>query len=182
LTASSDSVLYPVPQAAYLVAGIQILTADISTESSIPFWRRKSLAEMTEAEWESLCDGCGRCCLIKMTADDSNETYYLDVACSLLDTDTCRCTDYAHKIERNVGCFHLTPAMVPHLDWMPPTCGYRLVGQGRDLRACWNTIRWIGRATRCLPTRGAPGLWRCLVESTLASQRHSVLAAVWIST
>jgi uncharacterized cysteine cluster protein YcgN (CxxCxxCC family)/dihydrodipicolinate synthase/N-acetylneuraminate lyase len=88
---------------------------------------------MTEAEWESLCDGCGRCCLIKTITDDTNETFYLDVACSLLDTDTCRCTDYTHKVERNVGCFHLTPAMIPHLDWMPPTCGYRLVSQGKDL-------------------------------------------------
>ena len=99
----------------------------------IPFWRRKRLHEMTPAEWEALCDGCGRCCLQKLQADDTPQIYHLDVACALQDTTTGRCTDYPNRLTRNVGCAELTPATVLEFDWMPPTCAYRLVSQGRDL-------------------------------------------------
>jgi uncharacterized protein len=65
-----------------------------------PFWKRKSLSEMTDREWESLCDGCGKCCLVKLEdADDATKTYFTDVGCKLLDGETCRCTDYKHRKE-----------------------------------------------------------------------------------
>ena len=139
------------------------MTEDKDPEA-IPFWRRKRLEEMTVAEWESLCDGCARCCLQKLQADDTKEVYYLDVACQLLDTETCRCTDYEHKLTRDVGCFHMTAAMIPNLKWMPPTCGYRLVSEGKDLE-WWHplvsgdpaTVRQVGLSVtgRAIPLEKA---------------------------
>jgi uncharacterized cysteine cluster protein YcgN (CxxCxxCC family) len=98
-----------------------------------PFWRTKSLGEMTKSEWESLCDGCGRCCLNKLIDIDTSETVFTDVGCRLLNSESCRCTDYAHRQARVKDCVRLTPRNVGRLTWLPPTCGYRLVAEGRDL-------------------------------------------------
>jgi uncharacterized cysteine cluster protein YcgN (CxxCxxCC family) len=103
---------------------------DGSTE---PFWRTKTLAEMSGPEWESLCDGCGRCCLNKLEYEDTGEIAWTDVACRLLDDESCRCRDYAHRHRRVPDCLALTADNVPHLSWLPPTCGYRLVAEGVDL-------------------------------------------------
>jgi uncharacterized cysteine cluster protein YcgN (CxxCxxCC family) len=98
-----------------------------------PFWRRKTLAEMSEAEWESLCDGCGRCCLNKLEDWDTGEISWTNVACRLLDGESCRCRDYPNRHKKVSDCVALTPENVPALKWLPPTCGYRLVAEGRDL-------------------------------------------------
>jgi uncharacterized cysteine cluster protein YcgN (CxxCxxCC family) len=98
-----------------------------------PFWRTKSMSEMSKAEWESLCDGCGRCCLNKLTDEETNQTVYTDVGCKLLDGQTCRCTDYPRRQTRVKDCIRLTPRNVARLAWLPPTCGYRLIAAGRDL-------------------------------------------------
>ena len=98
-----------------------------------PFWRTKSMGEMSKAEWESLCDGCGRCCLNKLIDEDTNQTVFTDVGCKLLDGQSCRCTDYAHRQARVKDCVRLTPRNVRRLSWLPPTCGYRLVAEGREL-------------------------------------------------
>ena len=98
-----------------------------------PFWRRKALSEMTKTEWESLCDGCGRCCLNKLIDEDTHQTVFTDVGCKLLDGQSCRCTDYAHRQARVRDCVRLTPRNVRRLTWLPPTCGYRLVAEGREL-------------------------------------------------
>lgn len=98
-----------------------------------PFWRRKSLAEMTRQEWESLCDGCGKCCLIKLEYEDSAEVYPTSIACKLLDGETCRCRDYPNRLKHVPDCIVLTPAMVDNLSWLPTTCAYRLIAEGQDL-------------------------------------------------
>lgn len=99
-----------------------------------PFWKAKSLTEMTNSEWESLCDGCGRCCLVKLEdEDDKNRTYFTDVGCRLLDGESCRCTDYARRSDKVKDCVRLTPRNIRRIVWLPPTCGYRLVADGRDL-------------------------------------------------
>src|SRR4051812_23665897 len=87
-----------------------------------PFWKTKSLEQMTDSEWESLCDGCGRCCLVKLEdADDKNRTYFTDVGCRLLDGDTCRCTDYPNRTKQVPDCVRLTPRNVRRIVWLPPT-------------------------------------------------------------
>ena len=98
-----------------------------------PFWRTKSLARMTDSEWESLCDGCGRCCLVKLEEEDSGRIHFTDVACKLFDAKTCRCSDYKNRSKKVHDCVRLTARNVMRISWLPPTCAYRLVGEGRDL-------------------------------------------------
>jgi uncharacterized cysteine cluster protein YcgN (CxxCxxCC family) len=102
-------------------------------DETTPFWRRKKLSEMTPAEWESLCDGCGRCCLNKLTDADTSETVYTDDGCRLLDDQTCRSRDYAHRQRKVSDCVRLTWRNVRRLTWLPPTCAYRIVANGGDL-------------------------------------------------
>jgi uncharacterized cysteine cluster protein YcgN (CxxCxxCC family) len=99
----------------------------------LPFWRRKTLTEMTKTEWESLCDGCAKCCLIKLEYDDTGEIDHTDIACKLLDLGTCRCSDYAHRQAKVPDCLTLNPRRVRQLRWLPSTCAYRLVAEGKDL-------------------------------------------------
>ena len=99
----------------------------------LPFWKRKSLDEMTLAEWESLCDGCAKCCLNKLEDVDTGEVSYTDVACSLLDLKSCRCTDYVHRTFRVADCVELTPASIKTVHWLPPSCAYRLLNEGKEL-------------------------------------------------
>jgi uncharacterized protein len=98
-----------------------------------PFWQRKRLTEMTRAEWESLCDGCGRCCLVKLEDEDTDDIYFTSVGCRLLDAGTCRCRDYAHRSDKVDDCVRLTPKVVGEIGWLPPTCAYRLLDEGKDL-------------------------------------------------
>lgn len=101
-------------------------------KSRTEFWREKSLAEMTDSEWESLCDGCGRCCLNKYE-DDEGTIAYTDVACKLLDLKSCRCSDYPNRKKKVPDCIRLTPKVMEEMTCLPPTCGYRLVSEGKDL-------------------------------------------------
>jgi uncharacterized protein len=101
--------------------------------SDAPFWRTKSLEAMAPAEWESLCDGCARCCLVKLEDEDTGEIAYTDVGCTLLDDGACRCRDYPNRQAKVPDCVRLTPESVRSLSWLPPTCAYRLVAEGHDL-------------------------------------------------
>jgi len=98
-----------------------------------PFWKRKTFEEMTAVEWESLCDGCGLCCLNKLEDWDSGDVVFTSVACRLLDGESCRCSDYPNRQAIVPDCLQLTPEMVRDIGWLPPTCGYRLVRDGEDL-------------------------------------------------
>jgi uncharacterized cysteine cluster protein YcgN (CxxCxxCC family) len=104
-----------------------------------PFWRTKSLDEMTHAEFESICDGCARCCLLKLEDETSGQVVYTDIACRLLDVRACRCTDYAHRRRRVRDCLKITPKRAESLTWLPPTCGYRLIAEGKPL-AWWHPL------------------------------------------
>ncbi len=102
-------------------------------DDATPFWKQKSLEEMSRPEWESLCDGCGRCCLIKLQDADTDVVSYTDVACKLLDSETCRCTKYVTRSKLVPDCITLTPENLRELSWMPSTCAYRLIAEGEDL-------------------------------------------------
>lgn len=97
------------------------------------FWKHKTLSQMSEAEWESLCDGCGKCCLNKLEDWETGEIYWTSIGCELLDCDTCRCKDYANRFKQVPDCIQLSPKKIETIGWLPPTCGYRLVMEGKDL-------------------------------------------------
>jgi uncharacterized cysteine cluster protein YcgN (CxxCxxCC family) len=97
------------------------------------FWKRKSLSEMSAAEWESLCDGCGLCCMLKVQDEDSGDLFYTDVACRLFDIDTCRCTDYANRAKKVADCLVLTPDETEAYEWLPDSCAYRRLANGQEL-------------------------------------------------
>jgi hypothetical protein len=104
-----------------------------------PFWKTKSLQEMTRDEWESLCDGCGRCCLHKLRHEDDNSLTFTNIACRLLDLETCRCTDYARRQRRVPDCVSLTPETLQEIDWLPPSCAYVRLRDGKPL-AWWHPL------------------------------------------
>ncbi|MBC7802103.1 MAG: YcgN family cysteine cluster protein [Gemmatimonadaceae bacterium] len=103
------------------------------------FWTTKPLDRMTTAEWESLCDGCGRCCLHKLRHEDPPDLSYTNVSCRLLDGNTCRCSKYETRKVFVPDCVSLTPATLDSIDWLPPTCAYRRLAEGKAL-AWWHPL------------------------------------------
>jgi uncharacterized cysteine cluster protein YcgN (CxxCxxCC family) len=104
------------------------------------FWESKTLAEMTKTEWEALCDGCGLCCLAKLEDEQTGEVLYTSVACRLLDLDRCRCTQYRRRTALVPDCVELTPRNIEQLKWMPATCAYRRLHEGKPLPD-WHPLR-----------------------------------------
>ena len=99
-----------------------------------PFWLEKPLDQMSKDEWESLCDGCGRCCLNKLEDTETGSIYHTNVVCRLLDQETCRCTSYEDRKRYVPECQVLTPSNLGRYSWLPSTCAYRLISEGQDLK------------------------------------------------
>jgi uncharacterized protein len=97
------------------------------------FWKTKTLPEMTTDEWESLCDGCAKCCLHKLEDEDTGNIYFTSVACRLIDLSTCRCTRYAERTQHVPDCVDIRQLPAEHYHWLPVTCAYRLLHEGKDL-------------------------------------------------
>jgi uncharacterized cysteine cluster protein YcgN (CxxCxxCC family) len=95
------------------------------------FWQTKKLHEMSQQEWESLCDGCGKCCLVKLEDYDTAEIYHTNLACKLLDINACRCTNYAGRQQQVDDCVKLDPHNLKSIKWLPDTCSYKLIEQGK---------------------------------------------------
>jgi uncharacterized cysteine cluster protein YcgN (CxxCxxCC family) len=100
---------------------------------TLPFWKTKSLEELDTREWEALCDGCGKCCLAKLEDEDTGEIHWTSVGCRLFDAHSCRCRDYPNRLASVPDCVRLTPQNVRTISWLPSTCAYRLVAEGREL-------------------------------------------------
>lgn len=103
------------------------------------FWQTKTLTQMSQAEWESLCDGCGRCCLVKLEDEETGDIALTDIACRLLDNQRCKCKKYDTRYEIVPDCVRLTPKNISQLKWMPKSCAYRLLAEGKDL-AWWHPL------------------------------------------
>ncbi|MEP1535213.1 MAG: YcgN family cysteine cluster protein [Paracoccaceae bacterium] len=98
------------------------------------FWERKRLEQLNEAEWEALCDGCGKCCLNKLEDEDSGEVALTRVACRLLDDSSCQCAHYETRKQFVPDCIQLSATTISqHMYWLPSTCAYRLLYEGRPL-------------------------------------------------
>lgn len=106
---------------------------------SRPFWQTKRLEQMTVQEWESLCDGCGLCCLVRFEDEDTGEIIPTRVSCRLFDDKLCRCSDYENRKKHVPDCIKLTPHNIEALEWMPKSCAYRRLYEGRDL-AAWHPL------------------------------------------
>ncbi|MEO8926801.1 MAG: YcgN family cysteine cluster protein [Caulobacteraceae bacterium] len=104
-----------------------------------PFWETKTLAQMSAGEWESLCDGCGLCCLVRFEDETSGEIVPTRVACRLFDDHTCRCGDYRDRRRQVPDCIKLTPHNITALPWMPLSCAYRRLHEGKSLPA-WHPL------------------------------------------
>jgi len=119
------------------------------------FWEEKPLAAMNRAEWESLCDGCGKCCLHKLEDEETGEIYPTNVACRMLDRKFARCTDYPNRKRHVPDCVRLTPEAIADTEWLPQTCAYRLLAEGKPLYD-WHylisgsreTVHEAGQSTR----------------------------------
>lgn len=110
-----------------------MLNALMTKANNTKFWQIKSLPQMNPQEWESLCDGCAKCCLNKLEDWDTGEIYWTNVACALLDHETCRCKDYDNRQSLMPDCIQLTPKKIHQISWLPPTCAYRLIMEDKNL-------------------------------------------------
>jgi len=103
------------------------------------FWEKLSLEQMSDSQWESLCDGCGRCCLHKLEDEDTREVFYTRVSCELLDTETCLCTDYSNRLSRVPDCLTIRPMTEQKRNWLPKSCAYRKLAEGEPLES-WHPL------------------------------------------
>ncbi len=110
-----------------------------------PFWQRKTLEQMSDEEWESLCDGCGQCCLNKLQDADTDEIYFTNVACNQLNIKTCQCRNYERRFEYEEDCIKLTRDNLPTFSWLPPSCAYRVLAEGKNLPV-WHPLRTGSKA------------------------------------
>jgi len=134
------------------------------------FWKRKSLAEMSKTEWESLCDGCALCCLQKLEDEETGDVYFTDIACKLLDTDACRCTDYANRAKLVSTCLVLSADEPEAFRWLPGTCAYRLLAEGKSLPG-WHPL--ITGNPDSVHKAGISAKGKCVSETETA--QYSVL-------
>jgi uncharacterized cysteine cluster protein YcgN (CxxCxxCC family) len=137
-----------------------------------PFWRTTPLTEMTPAQWESLCDGCGKCCLHKIRERDGTLTL-TNVACRLLDVSTGRCGNYLKRKQLVRDCVVLTPQRMRKLDWLPRTCAYRLIGEGKDLPE-WHPLR--SGTPDSVHAAGVSVAGRCVSERQAGPLRQHVIS------
>lgn len=126
---------------------------------------------MTREEWESLCDGCGLCCLIRFEDEETGEVFPTKVHCKLFDGALCRCSDYANRKEHVPDCIKLTPFNIEALEWMPKSCGYRRIHEGRDL-AWWHPL--VSGDPETVHTAGVSIRGQTFSETELAEPEDAV--------
>jgi uncharacterized protein len=143
------------------------------------FWQSKRLADMTPEEWEALCDGCGRCCLKKLEDATTGRVVYTDVACRLLDRDTCRCTRYIERHSRVPDCISLDPDDVATMRWLPTTCAYRRLAEGKPLD-WWHPL--VSGDPETVHRAGISVRGRTLSEIDVAGDELDARVIRWIRT
>ncbi|MEZ5900688.1 MAG: YcgN family cysteine cluster protein [Hyphomicrobiaceae bacterium] len=109
------------------------------TRTPQPFWKTKTLEQMSREEWESLCDGCGRCCLVKLEDEEDGQIHLTRLSCRLLHVRSCRCSRYEERFSLMPDCIEITREKIAKITWLPVSCGYRRIQEGRDL-AWWHPL------------------------------------------
>lgn len=141
------------------------------------FWRHVPLQDMTPQQWESLCDGCGKCCLHKLEDEDDGGVYYTKVACRLLNCETAKCSDYANRKQKVPGCTTLDPNNIEAFFWMPSTCAYRRLAEGQPLPK-WHPLRTGDPDSTRKQNRSIAGL--CLSERDVAEEDYELHIVNWV--
>ena len=129
-----------------------------------PFWQNKTLSEMSSNEWAALCDGCAKCCLHKIEDEDNGEIFYTDVACSQLNLNSCRCKNFSKRTALVADCIELTKDKLASLKWLPPSCAYRLLDEGKDL-PWWHPL--VSGDLNTVHTAGVSVKGRCVAEADI---------------
>nr|WP_314436849.1 YcgN family cysteine cluster protein [uncultured Brevundimonas sp.] len=136
-----------------------------------PYWQTKTLAEMSPREWENLCDGCGLCCVIRFEDEDTGDVIPTRVHCKLFDPDACTCADYANRQAQVPDCIKLTPNNIERLAWMPKSCAYRRLNEGRPL-AAWHHL--ISGSRETVHTAGVSVRRQTISELALAQPEDAL--------
>jgi uncharacterized cysteine cluster protein YcgN (CxxCxxCC family) len=143
----------------------------------LPFWQTKSFDEMTREEWESLCDGCAKCCLHKLEDEDDGDVYYTDVACRYLDDQTCRCRQYQKRQQLVKACLTLTPEDIEHFYWLPSTCAYRLLAENQPL-PLWHPL--VSGHQESVHQAGQSVRGRTITESLVSPDDYEERLISWV--
>lgn len=143
------------------------------------FWKEKSLFEMSENEWESLCDGCARCCLHKLEDEVTEAVHYTAVVCRYLDEDRCRCTEYDKRTELVPDCVQLTPLGALDYGWLPKTCAYRTLAEGRDLE-WWHPL--VSGSKETVHAAGISVKGKCIPEQFVHESGLEEQIITWVET
>jgi hypothetical protein len=141
------------------------------------FWKKYPLHQLNSMEWEALCDGCGLCCLIKLEDEDSNEIAYTKVACKLLDCQSARCSNYTQRFEFVPDCIQLTPEKLATIHWLPPSCAYRRLKEGKPLPA-WHYLNTGTQDSIIQARKSAAG--RCISETQINEEEIEDYIVRWV--
>ena len=150
---------------------------EMSNELRTEFWKNYTLEQLTQAEWEALCDGCGQCCLIKLEDDETNEIAYTKVACKLLDCTTGHCSDYPNRMQHVPDCIQLTTDKLQNIHWLPNSCAYRRVNEGKSLPA-WHHLITGSRHNVIKARKSVAG--RCISENEIDPKEIDDYIVRWV--
>lgn len=145
--------------------------------AALVFWQAKTLSEMTASEWESLCDGCGKCCLHKLENEDTGEVFYTNIACHYLDHQQSRCQSYVERQSLVPNCVVLTPDTVKDIDWLPDTCAYRLLANGLPLFD-WHPL--VSGDPDSVHKAGMSVAGRVVAENSVAEEDYEDYIVRWV--
>lgn len=149
----------------------------MSNELRTEFWKNYTLEQLTQVEWEALCDGCGQCCLIKLEDDETNEIAYTKVACKLLDCTTGHCSDYPNRMQYVPDCIQLTSEKLQNIHWLPNSCAYRRVNEGKSLPA-WHHLITGSRHNVIKARKSVAG--RCISEAEIDPEEIDEYIVKWV--
>lgn len=141
------------------------------------FWKHYSLAEMSTAEWEALCDGCGLCCLVKLEDEETSEISYTKVSCKLLDCKTAQCSDYPNRMTHVPDCIQLTYEKLQSIHWLPSSCAYRRLNEGKKLPP-WHYLNTQSRESIVQARKSAAG--RCISEDDIDEDDIDEYVVRWV--